>query len=67
MNDPIKFCTVCQRRRNCMLHAGGRGFPPDKAEKWLRRTCPNGGTLCQISYRAGTGIRSRWVGQQESA
>lgn len=70
MTDPTKSCAICLRSRNCMRHANGRGFPPDKAENWLRKTCPNkgrrladGSMICQISYRAGLGAMSQWVGQ----
>lgn len=52
MSAPIKYCTTCDRHRNVYKHMRA-GFPPDAAEKWLRRTCPHDGDGCDIHYQAG--------------
>jgi hypothetical protein len=54
MKDPIKKCTTCGRTRNCMLHKRA-DFPPDAAEKWLKKTCEQKGK-CEITYQAGIDI-----------
>ena len=63
MSNPTQTCTTCGRSRDCMLHM--RGFPPDGAKRWLKRTCPNGGAGCEIKYRAGFELRGPIVGQGE--
>ena len=64
MSNPAKICNTCNRVRDCTLHLRA-GFPPDAAEKWLRRTCQQK-DRCDITYCAGLGPRGRVVGQNES-
>ncbi len=40
MSDPTVTCTKCGHQRSVMKHADGRGFPPDKAKRWMLRNCP---------------------------
>ena len=66
MTNPIKYCVVCDRERDCMLHLRA-DVPPAAAERWLRRSCPQKGVRprpCDIRYRAGImpGFRVRGQG-----
>ena len=65
MTNPIKYCTTCERVRDCMLHLRA-DFPPEAAERWLRRSCPRKGVRprpCDIRYQAGIMPASKARGQ----
>ena len=62
MTGPTVTCT------NCGLYidviATGRGFPPDNAERKLRKLCKSNGCECVPKYRAGIAFgRIGTVGQ----
>lgn len=66
MSQPKKFCITCGRERECGYHMRAE-FPPDAAEKWLKKTCQHKkgkkGKPCNIEYRAGIQPGSNFVGQ----
>ena len=54
--NPTMTCKTCKRERDCMLHM--RGFPPEGAKRWLRKTCEtprgdDGQDRCDFTYTAG--------------
>jgi hypothetical protein len=51
MSNPIIQCSTCKRSRDCMLHTRAE-FPPDAAERWLRKSCQTR-SACNFIYKAG--------------
>ncbi len=64
MSQPMMTCSVCQRRRNCIMHIRA-DHPPTAAKKWLRSKCVHAEKPCDIHYTAGIEPRGSVVGQQE--
>lgn len=61
VSEPTQTCKLCGRV--VVVRASGRGFPPDTAERTLRKWCNAAGCKSEPVYRAGFGLMSRYVGQ----
>ena len=55
---PIKFCVLCEHVER--VNPDGRGFPPDIAERKLRKSCKERGCSCEPDYFAGVVLGPRW-------
>lgn len=68
MSDPIYYCKTCGRSVNVMDYQYGRGFPPDKAKRALKKMHnPDAPIQCakfDPQYRVGLGFHGPIMGQQ---
>ena len=57
-SEPAVICKTCLLERACLRHHRAE-FPPDAAWRWALKHCPQDGTRCARSYRAGVAFAER--------
>lgn len=62
MAEPTQTCELCGRR--VVVTPDGRGFPPDIAQRKLKRLCNANSCESEPKYRAGVTFGGRPTGQQ---